>query len=73
METRRLVIECAQNGFLVYVNQDFSAGTVRPIPYVFETMENLQEFIKLNFSDKRSASEKFKDATKYMEESFLKL
>jgi hypothetical protein len=45
METRRLVIECAENGFLVYVNEDFSQGIIRPIPYVFESMESLQKFI----------------------------
>lgn len=45
-ETHRLVIETAQNGFLVYVNQDFSQGTVRPKPYVFESMETLQRFIQ---------------------------
>lgn len=49
METRRLVIEVAQNGFLVYVNQDLSAGTVRPIPYVFESMQTLQKFVEENF------------------------
>jgi hypothetical protein len=45
----RLVIEKAQNGFLVYVNQDFSNGVLRPLPYVFETMENLLEFINKEF------------------------
>ena len=49
METRRLVIEAAQNGFLVYVNQDLSAGTIRPLPYVFESMETLQKFVEKNF------------------------
>lgn len=49
METRRLVIEVAQNGFLVYINQDLSAGTVRPIPYVFESMQTLQKFVEENF------------------------
>lgn len=52
METHRLVIETAENGFLVYVNQDFSQGTIRPRPYVFESMESLQEFIKVRFSKK---------------------
>jgi len=45
----RLVIEKAQNGFLVYVNQDFSNTVIRPLPYVFETMENLLEFINKEF------------------------
>jgi hypothetical protein len=49
METRRLVIEIAENGFLVYVNQDLSAGTVRPIPYVFESIQTLQKFIQEKF------------------------
>lgn len=46
METRRLVIEIAENGFLVYINQDLSAGTIRPLPYVFESMESLQKFVE---------------------------
>lgn len=44
--TQRLVIENAENGFLVYVNQDFSQGTIRPRPYVFESMENLKNFVE---------------------------
>lgn len=57
--THRLVIECAQNGFLVYVNQDLSAGT-RPLPYVFETIENLQKFIDDRFSEKESTFDMIK-------------
>jgi len=49
-ETNRLVIEKAMNGFLVFVNQDFSPGTARPLPYVFESMEALQKFVELNFN-----------------------
>jgi hypothetical protein len=45
-KVNRLVIEPAVNGWLVYVNQDYALGTIRPLPYVFETMENLLEFIK---------------------------
>jgi hypothetical protein len=45
-KVNRLVIEPAVNGWLVYLNQDFTQGTLRPLPYVFETMENLLEFIK---------------------------
>lgn len=41
-----LLIKPAVNGWLVYLNQDFSQGTIQPVPYVFETMENLLEFIK---------------------------
>lgn len=54
METHRLVIETAENGFLVYVNQDFSPGTIRPRPYVFQTMESLFNFINVRFSVKES-------------------
>lgn len=42
----RLVIETAENGFLVYVNQDFSQGTSRPRPYVFESIASLEIFIE---------------------------
>ena len=49
--TSRITIEPAQNGFLVYANDYVSGMSVRPIPYVFETMENLLEFIKNNLSD----------------------
>ncbi|MFY8248230.1 MAG: hypothetical protein ACOVJ5_00835 [Gloeomargaritales cyanobacterium] len=48
-ETFRLVIEKVANGFTVYVNQDFSTGTVRPLPYVFESIENLFKFIEQNY------------------------
>ena len=41
-----LVIKPAVNGWLVYLNQDFSQERIIPVPYVFETMENLLEFIK---------------------------
>jgi hypothetical protein len=47
--THRLVIETAENGFLVYVNQDFSQGTSRPRPYVFESMESLLKFVESSF------------------------
>jgi hypothetical protein len=53
--THRLVIETAENGFLVYVNQDFSQGTIRPKPYVFESMENLLNFVDNRFSEEKSA------------------
>jgi hypothetical protein len=55
--THRLVIETAKNGFLVYVNQDLSQSTVRPSPYVFESMENLLIFVKKNFPDERSTAQ----------------
>lgn len=55
METHRLVIESAQNGFLVYINEDFNVGGLRPLPYVFESIESLQEFIKLKFKDSQKS------------------
>jgi hypothetical protein len=50
-ETYRLVIEKAMNGFLVFINQDLTPGTARPLPYVFENMETLQKFVELNFNN----------------------
>ena len=47
----RVTIEPAKNGFLVYVNDHMTALSIRSIPYVFETMENLLEFIKNNLSN----------------------
>lgn len=46
----RLVVETAENGFLVYKNQDFAQGTARPRPYVFESMETLLKFIEQQFN-----------------------
>jgi hypothetical protein len=57
--THRLVIETAENGFLVYVNQDFSAGAIRPLPYVFESMENLLNFVSENFSEEKAVDNYF--------------
>jgi hypothetical protein len=45
-QTNQLSIEKARNGFQVYLNDYKYNGTARPVPYVFETMENLLEFIK---------------------------
>jgi hypothetical protein len=58
--THRLVIETAENGFLVYVNQDFSQGTIRPRPYVFESMKTLLEFVDNRFSEKQSTVDMLK-------------
>lgn len=54
--TNRLVIETAKNGFLVYVNQDFTPGTIRPKPYVFESMQSLLEFVNKSFHKKKVCS-----------------
>jgi hypothetical protein len=43
----QLSIEKAMNGYQVRLKDYISAsGTSRPVPYVFETMEGLLEFIK---------------------------
>jgi hypothetical protein len=47
----QLIVERAANGFQVYLNDHRQVGTVRPLPYVFESMENLLEFIKNKFND----------------------
>ena len=47
----RVTIEPAKNGFLVYVNDHMTALSIRSIPYVFESMENLLEFIKNNLNN----------------------
>jgi hypothetical protein len=49
--TSRFTIEKAKNGFLVYINENHSLGNSRPIPYVFEYMENLLEFVEYNFRE----------------------
>jgi hypothetical protein len=53
-ETYNLTIVKVQNGYTVYLNDEItesSFGKIRPVPYVFETMETLQDFInkKLSF------------------------
>lgn len=46
-KTSKLSIEKAQNGFMVFVDDSYmERGNVRPLPYVFETMESMLEFIK---------------------------
>jgi hypothetical protein len=51
--TNRISVEVANNGFCVYVNEWFISGQVsKQSPYVFETMENLLEFIKTKLKDK---------------------
>lgn len=60
-EVHRLVIETTQNGFLVYVNQDFSTGTIRPLPYAFESMENLLNFVKKTLPEEKNALERIKE------------
>ena len=45
-QINQLTIEKAINGFQVYLEDYKYTGTARPVPYVFETMDNLLEFIK---------------------------
>lgn len=47
----RLTIVKAQNGFQVYLNDYNNGSTARYIPYVFETMEHLLEFISRKIND----------------------
>lgn len=44
--TTRLTIEFAKNGFLVFINDNYQTSA-RQIPFVFETIETLQKFIKI--------------------------
>ena len=48
-KTSQIVIEKANNGFQLYINDYRISGTSRPVPYVFETMENLLKFISETF------------------------
>ena len=49
--TSKLTIEPAQNGFLVYVNDLQTGMSVRSVPYVFESMLSLLQFIKNNLDN----------------------
>jgi len=51
---QNLKIEIMSNGYLVYPNDNILSlnGTIREIPYVFETKENLFKFIEENFNIK---------------------
>jgi hypothetical protein len=51
--TTSIKIETAKNGFLVFINDYPSAMAIRPLPYVFETMENMQKFIKEQFENNK--------------------
>ena len=48
----RLSVQTAQNGFQVYLNDYMEGATVRPVPYVFETMENLLKFVEQQLEKK---------------------
>lgn len=46
VDVTKIVIEKARNGYQVYLREWDFKGTSIPIPYVFETMENLLNFIQ---------------------------
>ena len=50
--TTRLTIEFAKNGFLVFLNDTYGAGS-RQMPFVFETIEAMQKFIKIELEKPR--------------------
>jgi len=47
----QLTIEKAMNGYQVRLKDYMSNGTARPVPYVFETMDSLLEFIKTKLKE----------------------
>jgi len=47
----QLTIEKAMNGYQVRLKDYTQPGTARPVPYVFETMDNLLEFIKTKLKE----------------------
>ena len=47
----QLTIEKAMNGYQVRLKDYMSSGTARPVPYVFETMDALLEFIKTKLKE----------------------
>ena len=51
-EINQLTIERAMNGFQVYLKDYKYAGTVRPTPFVFESMETLLKFVETQLNKK---------------------
>ena len=47
----QLSVEKAMNGYQVRLKDYVHTGTSRPVPYVFETMEGLLEFIKTKLKE----------------------
>jgi hypothetical protein len=47
----QLTIEKAMNGYEVRLKDYYVTGNVRPVPYVFETMESLLTFIKTKLKE----------------------
>lgn len=51
-QTNQLTIERAQNGYQVYLNEyrNTAVAQARSLPYVFETMDNLLDFVAKQFN-----------------------
>jgi len=47
----QITIEKAMNGYEVRLKDYMNSGTIRPVPYVFETMEALLTFIKTKLKE----------------------
>lgn len=48
--TYQMTVEKVSNGFQVFLEDHKYPATIRPVPYVFETMENLLDFISKTFN-----------------------
>jgi hypothetical protein len=47
----QITIEKAMNGYEVRLKDYMASGAIRPVPYVFETMESLLLFIKTKLKE----------------------
>lgn len=47
----QLTVEKAMNGYQVRLKDYQLNGTARPVPYVFETMETLLQFLKTQLKE----------------------
>lgn len=51
VDVNKVIIEKARNGYQVYLREWNYNGQATPIPYVFETMEGLLNFVKEQFEN----------------------
>ena len=51
VDVNKVVIEKARNGYQVYLREWNYNSQSTPIPYVFETMEGLLDFVKEQFEN----------------------
>jgi hypothetical protein len=51
-EINKITIDRAANGYQVYLNLEIypSGSVLRPVPYVFESMESLLKFVEEQFN-----------------------